>query len=56
MSHTPFADTRSPWYEVFTEVAETRVTAEPKADLAPNQPQSADENWATEAVFGLYND
>jgi hypothetical protein len=50
MSHNTFIDTRSPWYEVFSRSAE--ADAEPE----PSNSQTADEAWATEAVFGLYND
>ena len=50
MSHSTLTDTHSPWYEVFS------GSAEPDAELATSDSQPADEAWATEAVFDLYND
>jgi len=43
-------DTHSPWCEVFS------GNVEPDAEPAASDAQPADEAWATEAVFDLYND
>jgi hypothetical protein len=50
MSHSTLTDTHSPWYEVFS------GSVEPDAEPATSDSQPADEAWATEAVFSLYND
>ena len=50
MSHSTMTDTHSPWYEVFS------GSVEPDAEPVTSDSQSADEAWATEAVFDLYND
>jgi hypothetical protein len=52
MSQETWTDTRSPWYEVFSRHVEAQ--AEPAKSEPASQP--ADETWATEAVFGSYND
>ena len=50
MSHSMLTDTHSPWCEVFS------GNVEPDAEPAASDAQPADEAWATEAVFDLYND
>ena len=64
MNRTPTVDTHSPWYEAFSraQAAETTrwlssaaIRPATSAPQAPSQPEGADDQWATEALFDYYN-
>ncbi len=53
------ADLRSPWYEAFTpwmKVPAPWAVASEAESPAPAEPDPADEEWTTEAIFDYYND
>ena len=65
MNRTPTVDTQSPWYETFTQaqaapglrwLPNSSAAPAPTIHAAPGQPEAADDQWVTEALFDCYND